>query len=866
MQINLKDKANENRYSIYAFLIVSLVWILMYAFNHIFPFGNDVFLNSDFRDQYLPFIKSLKNIVYNRESIFFTWNMSSGQDFFANICYYMSSPLNLLVLLTPNNYEIVFLNYLTIFRMGLMAFTCSLFIRKIFNINNFSNTIFSCIYPLCGFMSIYATNIIWHDSLWIYPLVLMHLIKMLKTGQKTKYIFWLFLMILSNFYISFIMCISIFFLFIAINDWKSENNIRNLKNFIISSLISGSMCAITILPSIYIILNNESTLYVPLLSFFNNYIDIFEAFFIHTNHIYFTTNYEYAPLFCTLSLLSIVPHFFTSTTISKKEKILSFTGIVILLFSTNFALFNYILHGFHMPIGIPNRFIFLLDLLLIFIGIRSFNSNENKLTTILIYLTFISIFIFITDLSIYIKLLNIIILFIYNLLIFFNFKKTYLMLTLFETLIMALLFLCPLHNQEIDDINNASNILNEFEVETYEQISCLSTQMANIGYYNEFPSYDGFTSMLNPTHKNLSKLGLGLDDNRILSIGFTPITAELFGIKYFYYPRYQRQNYSELETILDEYVLEAEQILLYKNKSNASKSHIFNENILDVQLTENVHENFNALSNSFINKENLYTKKDIVFDIIDYKMELADRNKNISLSPKLIYEYHINIEENKDYSIIPKVKTSSLEIKGPPKFNNYIKTVLNAYYYNLSEFSTRDFDQKTFSFWNKDILPNINLKATYFLDSPSTKLANVDENIKNPFIIYEKNNEIEKELLKAINSTSVYDIEFKNNRVLVPNVKNDGILTISTLHSPGWEVYVNGEKAELLKVMDLFIGVKVNAGDNVEFKYVTPYFYIGLTISLFSLFAFVLVLQKEKIINLKILEELFNKFSSKKAD
>ncbi|ALC82850.1 MULTISPECIES: YfhO family protein [Bacillus] len=63
-----------------------------------------------------------------------------------------------------------------------------------------------------------------------------------------------------------------------------------------------------------------------------------------------------------------------------------------------------------------------------------------------------------------------------------------------------------------------------------------------------------------------------------------------------------------------------------------------------------------------------------------------------------------------------------------------------------------------------------------------------------------------------------------------------GILTTSIPFSNGWTVHVNGEKIDPIIVNKAFIGVPLEKGSyQIEMTYTTPYFFIGLYISIASL-------------------------------
>ncbi|WP_433745070.1 YfhO family protein [Falsibacillus pallidus] len=68
--------------------------------------------------------------------------------------------------------------------------------------------------------------------------------------------------------------------------------------------------------------------------------------------------------------------------------------------------------------------------------------------------------------------------------------------------------------------------------------------------------------------------------------------------------------------------------------------------------------------------------------------------------------------------------------------------------------------------------------------------------------------------------------------------ENGGLLYMSIPYSKGWKVKVDGKEVKPIETNFAFIGVPITRGDHkVELTYVTPYFKIGLSISLITLLA-----------------------------
>lgn len=76
--------------------------------------------------------------------------------------------------------------------------------------------------------------------------------------------------------------------------------------------------------------------------------------------------------------------------------------------------------------------------------------------------------------------------------------------------------------------------------------------------------------------------------------------------------------------------------------------------------------------------------------------------------------------------------------------------------------------------------------------------------------------------------------EYKANSVMIRcNMATDGLLILNDLYYPGWHVYVNGEKQEILRTNDVMRGVYLQKGNNVvQFIYRPTAFWLGSIVSM----------------------------------
>lgn len=95
-------------------------------------------------------------------------------------------------------------------------------------------------------------------------------------------------------------------------------------------------------------------------------------------------------------------------------------------------------------------------------------------------------------------------------------------------------------------------------------------------------------------------------------------------------------------------------------------------------------------------------------------------------------------------------------------------------------------------------------------------------------------------------SDNVEIVSYRLNKVEI-SVKNDkpGILILTDMYAPGWQVFVDGVEDKLLIADGLFRGVFIEDGEHkVLFRYRPPFLKLGLIISLLTLVGFIKVLSQ----------------------
>jgi uncharacterized membrane protein YfhO len=376
---------------ILSFLIPVVVLVAVYAARKIYPFGDNCYLRSDMYHQYAPFYSELWNKLANGGSMKYSWNMGLGVNFTALYAYYLSCPLNWLIFIFPQKYMIEIMNVLIILKLALSSLSCTYYLSKEFHTNSISISIFGMFYALSGYIAAYCWNIMWLDCIVLLPLIVLGLTRLVRENKGFLYCISLGLAILSNYYISIMICMFLVFYFIVLmialprTSWKEY--VKRFLNFALYSLLAGGLSAILLIPELYALTYTVSS-NISFPKTLSNYFPIMEMLIRHLYSVEVHTGLEHYPnIYCGVGVFLLFPLYIMNNRISTKEKAGKCMILLMFLIAFNMNIPNFIWHGLHYPNSLPCRqsFIYIFVLLTMcydaFKDIRYF--SKNQLTTAL---------------------------------------------------------------------------------------------------------------------------------------------------------------------------------------------------------------------------------------------------------------------------------------------------------------------------------------------------------------------------------------------------------------------------------------------------------------------------------------------------
>ena len=96
----LKAFGKRNVFVWIAFLVPLALMLTAFGLMDVAPLGeaNKQILVTDLWHQYYPFLSDFQDKLQHGESLFWTWSVGSGVNYFSLMSYYLASPMNFLSL------------------------------------------------------------------------------------------------------------------------------------------------------------------------------------------------------------------------------------------------------------------------------------------------------------------------------------------------------------------------------------------------------------------------------------------------------------------------------------------------------------------------------------------------------------------------------------------------------------------------------------------------------------------------------------------------------------------------------------------------------------------------------------------------
>ncbi|MBU9790183.1 YfhO family protein [Lentilactobacillus sp. IMAU92037] len=247
-------------YVIGAIVAPALLMSMLFLVLQLAPFGGRNLLISDLSTQYLQFFAELRRQLLHLSFSSYSFLISIGDSLVPIYAYYLLSPLNLMIVLFKPAQLPIAIDLIIWIKMILSSISMSIFLGNKYRSYDFMGICGGLAYGLCGFVSMYFFDVMWLDALIWLPIMIYGLERLFHQNKGGLYVFGLTAIILTNYYMGYIICIFAVIYFIYLTKQSQPKRIplaqhiqfhwRKGVQFLWYSLISGMLSAIVLIPTI----------------------------------------------------------------------------------------------------------------------------------------------------------------------------------------------------------------------------------------------------------------------------------------------------------------------------------------------------------------------------------------------------------------------------------------------------------------------------------------------------------------------------------------------------------------------------------------------------------------------------------------
>ena len=803
------------------------------------------YLLADMASQYNSLYNYIHNVLIGKDSIFFSFSKGLGGNMASTVGYYLASPFNILYMFIPKLYTPLMTYIIMLLKFGLCSLFMNIFLSYKYK-DRYTNLIFSVSYALMGFTTVYYFNNMWFDVIYMAPLVMLGINKLIE-GKINTYVITLALAIMFNFYIAYMLCIFVILYFIyelfckyKFSDFKSYKKI--ILSFILCSLLAGMISAVILIPSVLNLSHvmrfplDKSLLSVNLKQIYKTFLNIiFSKTYIGTHNTTSVLGRNRPVLYVSLFSFALMFLYFFNKKIKRKEKVLSFLVLFFFLLSFTIPHIRLFLQAFSFPNGYIDRFSFLYAFFVIYLSSKCFYSG-GKIKTI----WFILLFGIYVVVSFYIKKIylvflsesdiNISIIFVF-LYLFIYYLYTRLKFKRIISAVLILLVISELSFNYYDTLVTVKSLKVVNSYSNYVKEACNNLNSIDDNFYrmdgNYYYSYldsntcltHGVTTALSTNDGDLyrffKKHGGSLTYTTLIyDLNKLPIFDSLLGVKYI-------NSKDEL----------TDTMYKYKSKFPITKYNSFKK-IYERKYVY-LYENPYALSLGYLidNNKNYYFNKDAnSFDNINSFVKTLS-----GIDEDVLKTFKKSIKDNEySFKIDKDVKYLYLTL-------DYDVAI------NWSVYDTVYINDEYISSLDSENIGTVKIENKYYNSDISLRLENSIRENKDVNLYY-FDEEVFKKVISKLKKHQMSNIVVKNNKVTgMIDAKEDSTLFLSIPYDKGFRIYIDGKKTNYEKVAGDFIGIKIKSGTHkILIKYYSPGFFIGLIISILSILMLIFYNLKQK--------------------
>ena len=883
----MKNKIQIHLLCVASFIVPVIISVLSLAALHITPFGDNTLFIADARSLYSNYISYWNRVLHGSDSILYSFSKGLGSSMVGEVSYHFLQPFYLLLAFSNSETLPAFYSIVSVIMTSCCGVTMFILLSQLFG-RKASNLIFSTSYALIGFNVVNNWQMQWLDGVIVLPLIFLGIWRIYHGKSPVLYVLSLAYSLFTNFFIGYELCIVSVLIFLSLKilmgkkmDKKEKHQVTG--KFFFGSFLAGGMTAFIWLPTILSLAGGRAKqISLADFAFEERFPLLYTAARLFSGANSINELIDGVPaVFCGILVLALVVLYFMNREVTRREKAAGIFILGVLILSFQITAFSSVFQMFSRPNWFAYRYSFAFSFVLILLAAREFEfldkiSLRDTLIAGAVLIVF-TVIVFHTEYD-YVNGSAAILDFALLLVMWAGFylyrkkpeiapRKTLVMLLLLTVSINLYANYCLSIYSEKDwftqnyDYQDGTKALGDLVDKIQEQDSSfyrMESEVARVSVLNE-PLGLGYYGVgyagsceRQFVMRNLSRLGVTWYDMRNYYLVGMPASMDSFlGLKYVISKRdlTAEKNYKKLfDGTFDLQVFENPYALPVAMLSTGAINDLTIENEPDVFKIQN--KIWKALTG---NSEDLYEEETNYTLTSHNSTDAATLSKQEGDSATRESEQ----KENSAYSIL-NVDDVLTEQPGNPEItedDNYIEYHFTAaktgpiYLYDYGNMDPNQGTQQAtlqyVGYYHQG--DEVSGKVLYSLGAVTPSVLQAAT--QSIYIAYADMNVLGHDASQIQNQDVTIEKPYKNRSTLTGTIRSDsGAQLLFTIpYDEGWTLYIDGNKTELHKTLDLFMTADVTEGTHTyELRFFPVGLKTGLVISGMALLVLVVWRMRER--------------------
>ena len=845
----------NNRFILFSVLLSALCIGFVFLVFMLFPFGDMTVLRMDLYHQYGPLFMELYERVTHGGSFLYSWTSGGGTSFLGNYFNYLSSPLSFIVLLFDKQDMPYAITALVAVKGMLAAASFTYYLKASQKRHSYASACYGVLYAFCGYFLAYYWNVMWIDGMLLLPLILLGIERIILTRRPLLYIVSLTVMLWSSYYIGYMVClfsvvyfIAYFFMTSGVTEvfdntviYEKRYSLKKVTNnrffgsaltFAGASLLAGAFCAVSLLP-VFMILQSSSATSDNAPTTFQSYFDLLNLVSSHLVGLETTirsSGDDVLPnIYSGILTALLLPLYFANSKIRLREKAIYLLLVLFFVFGFNNNWANFIWHALHFPNDLPYRFSFIYTFIVLVMAFRCLmhfkgvSYRDVALSGIMWIFVILLLQKFQTnkmdELTVYMSLAFVmvwtgVLLLIHN----GKLQKSMLWATLaaivFCEMIVGGAKSYNFTQNETDYIDNyadyteAVDYIHENDTDFYrEELTYLGTRMDPCIY--NYRGISIFSSMAYASYAQ-NQYSLGMFGNRINSYTYntqTPLYNMMYGIKYLIKAQESLAPAPPLYSQV--YVTKSEKAEVYRNEYSLPIAFEVNA---DIDGWDNSEGNPLATQQEFFS---LACGAGELFTPATYGSTYTDNIDCEDVTQNGTYYF---TKSNSDSD------AGTVTVNFRPAESGNLYVYIHSPKVETVNFYWNDDEDSVFQKIKEPFIKDLGYREAGEEMSVTLECGAIDADASYFDIYAVTINQSELDAAYELLQLGALKIDGYSDTKITGTLSAgyDGTLYTSIPYDEGWSVYIDGEKAELVKIGNCQLGAVITAGEHTVTLQYTP--------------------------------------------